>query len=120
MLELIATEESYLDDLISVKDEFFPMLRSICTAGEATKLFGNWGELIPLAEELLAALKANPSADALGEVRCSSRTISQHSLATMLYSCSGQNEAFVFICLTRFQPEECYSDSWRCVTSSVR
>ena len=58
--ELIATEVAYLADLISVKDDFFPKLRAVSTAQEASKLFGNWWALIPLAEGMLAALQAQP------------------------------------------------------------
>ena len=66
--ELINTERSYLADLMAVKDDFYPKLRSVSTAQEASKLFGNWATLIPLAEELLAALHARQDDGAVAAI----------------------------------------------------
>lgn len=48
--ELKATEQQFLENLIQVRDEFFPRLRALVTAPEAKIFFNNWAELIPLHE----------------------------------------------------------------------
>jgi hypothetical protein len=57
--ELVMSEEFFYNNLVEVKDAFFPRLRALLTAPEAATLFGNWAELIPLSHGLMQALKAN-------------------------------------------------------------
>eukprot|EP00039_Didymoeca_costata_P008432 m.111985 g.111985 ORF g.111985 m.111985 type:complete len:672 (-) comp14077_c0_seq1:14-2029(-) len=57
--ELVLSEKVFVEELKDVKDNFFPRLRGIISAPEAKTLFGNWAELIPLGEGLLADLNTN-------------------------------------------------------------
>jgi hypothetical protein len=57
--ELVLSEEFFYNNLVDMKDTFFPRLRALLTAPEAATLFGNWAELIPLSQGLMVALKAN-------------------------------------------------------------
>lgn len=56
--ELVLSEQTFLDELSEVAEKFFPQLRVILTAPEAKTLFGNWAELIPLSQDMVASMKA--------------------------------------------------------------
>ncbi|EGD76124.1 hypothetical protein PTSG_00831 [Salpingoeca rosetta] len=57
--ELLTTERQYLQNLVEVRDTFFPVLRGLVSAPEAKVLFNNWAELIPLHEACVQDLEAS-------------------------------------------------------------
>jgi len=54
--ELLESEKAYLGSLIHARDEFFPQLRQVVSAGEAKALFGGWEALIGGSQQLLQAM----------------------------------------------------------------
>lgn len=48
--ELVSSERSYVQELKTVRDDFFPRLRTIVSAVEGKRFFNNYAELIPFHE----------------------------------------------------------------------
>ncbi|EDQ93137.1 uncharacterized protein MONBRDRAFT_22586 [Monosiga brevicollis MX1] len=61
--ELLMTERDFVAMLASVRDDFFVRLRAVVTLPEAKTFFGNWAELHPLHEPLLADLEGAAPAE---------------------------------------------------------
>lgn len=67
--EIVQTEKDFHAHMVDVRDSFFKQLRTILTAPEAKCLFGNFAELVLLAEEMSKALDgAGPDASSVAAV----------------------------------------------------